>query len=211
MHLTPELFQKMATSDPSTTDASALDPAINACRAFVDELIDFPKFIIAACQGSAYGMGVTVLPLFDLVYCVPECTMKTPFGELGICLEGTSSVTFPPILGPTLTTRLLYLSEIIPAKELVPSGFVSEIIPSDNFYQTVLERITKYVHSITPNSLAVSKALVRDKNERARLREVNRVELEQVKKQMMSDDFKEGIMRFAAKYAEKKRQKKAKL
>ncbi|KDN52071.1 ClpP/crotonase [Tilletiaria anomala UBC 951] len=96
---------------------------------FIDTIIDFPKLLVAACNGHAFGMAVTMLPLFDFVYALPGLTFRTPFSELGVCAEGCSSATFPAILGPGLASKMLYYAEPQTSEKLLPSGFISEIVP----------------------------------------------------------------------------------
>ena len=65
----------------------------------MDCLIDFPKPIIAAVNGPAVGMGVTTLPLCDVVYASSDSTFVTPFSRIGLVPEACSSYTFPVIMG----------------------------------------------------------------------------------------------------------------
>lgn len=64
-------------------------------RTLVAELIKFPKLLIAAVNGPAFGFAVTTLALCDAVYSVPSATFATPFMKLAFCAEGCSSVLFP--------------------------------------------------------------------------------------------------------------------
>lgn len=69
-------------------------------RKFVAHFIDFPKPLIAAVNGPAVGISVTVMCLFDMVYATDKATFHTPFMELGQSPEGCSSFMFPRIMGP---------------------------------------------------------------------------------------------------------------
>jgi enoyl-CoA hydratase/carnithine racemase len=118
---------------------------MSSCSALVEELIRFPKCLAAAINGHAFGLAVTILPLHDLVFALPgrvrialaasslpaadatPQTFKTPFAELGVCAEGCSSVTFPRILGPALTTKMMMLSEPQTAETLAARGFLSVV------------------------------------------------------------------------------------
>lgn len=64
-------------------------------RGLVTALIDFPKLLIAAVNGPAYGFAVTSLALCDVVYATPDATFTTPFMKLAFCAEACSSYTFP--------------------------------------------------------------------------------------------------------------------
>lgn len=80
---------------------------------FALTLLRFPKLVIAAVNGPAVGVGVTLLPHCDIVYAYGgnESTTVaggrggglpadfwTPFFRLAIVPEFCSSVTFPEIL-----------------------------------------------------------------------------------------------------------------
>lgn len=163
---------------------------------YIDELIDFPKLMIAAVNGSGYRIGVTMLPLFDLVYSVNGAVFKTPFSELGASAEGCSSYTFPRILGPALTARLLYLSEEIKAPELVPSGFLTAILPTPDFKNRVLSHADDIATRLSITSIITSKSLVRNKEECKKLRDISAKELDVLFKLQAGPDFQESIRKY---------------
>ena len=59
--------------------------------------VDVP--VIAAVQGQAVGVGVTLLLHCDFVYAAPDAVFRLPFVSLGLCPEGASSLLLPRIAG----------------------------------------------------------------------------------------------------------------
>lgn len=123
---------------------------------YIDALIDFPKLLVAALQGPAYGIAVTMLPHFDIIYAAPETTLTTPFSRIGICLEGCSSVLFPPLFGPVVTSRLLYLAETVPIAEIEHSGLIREVIAADGMQTAVVRKVEAVLNNLVPESISES-------------------------------------------------------
>lgn len=68
-------------------------------RDLIKELAAFNKPIVAGVQGAAIGLGVTILPLFDLVIASDKATFSTPYGKLGQIAEGAAVLTLSHSLG----------------------------------------------------------------------------------------------------------------
>ncbi|CAD6887607.1 unnamed protein product [Tilletia laevis] len=197
----------------------------SASRALVDAFIDFPKLLIGAINGHAYGLSVTTASFYDEVFALPGRVFKTPFADIGLCAEGCSSRLFPEILGPTLTARLLYWSDEVKSEELLPSGFVSEVVPPSKadprtLHTYALSRLADRLgvpanptDALKPGgytklsyaSILRSKALRRDQLARAELHRLNEKEMESVTQIMASEEFPLGVLRFANRQAEKKK------
>ncbi len=177
-------------------------------------------------------MAVTMLPLFDFVYALPNLTFRTPFAELGVCAEGCSSVTFPAILGPGLSSKMLYYAEPQTSETLLPSGFITEIVAGQDSATLpgwVLNHLCDRLgtdgelgssSSGTPSaavvpdpqtwrnlslqSIIASKELVMHKERRRFLHEVNAKELQAVARMVGGPEFPIGLRRFVNKQMAKK-------
>ena len=68
-------------------------------RDFVNALIAFPKPVVAAVNGPAVGLGVSLLPLCDIIYASDKASFYCPYTKLGQTPEGCASYTFPQAMG----------------------------------------------------------------------------------------------------------------
>ena len=59
----------------------------------------FPKPIVAAVNGSAVGLGVSLLPLCDVIYASDKASFYCPYTKLGHTPEGGASYTFTQTMG----------------------------------------------------------------------------------------------------------------
>jgi len=95
---------------------------------FMTAMIDFEKVLVAAVNGPAIGIGVTLLPHCDLVYCTENSTFWTPFSRIAIVPEFSSSVLFVEAMGLARANNLLLMGKQINANEAVSDRLVTEIV-----------------------------------------------------------------------------------
>ena len=89
---------------------------------FVDTIQGFPKPLIAAVNGVAVGIGVTMLLHCDLVFVSERARLRAPFASLGIVMEAGSSALFPQRIGWQNTAHMLFTSSFLSAAEAVEMG-----------------------------------------------------------------------------------------
>jgi enoyl-CoA hydratase/carnithine racemase len=108
---------------------------------FVDVLQTFPKPLVAAVNGVAVGVGVTMLLHCDLVVAADTARFRTPFVSLGIVAEAGSTLLFPAQLGWQETARLLYTTDFIDAAEAVRIGLAYRSVPADELDAEVTQLV----------------------------------------------------------------------
>lgn len=59
----------------------------------------FSKPLVAGVHGAAVGLGVTILPFFDMVFASDKATFYTPYAKIGQIPEGAAVLTLPHMLG----------------------------------------------------------------------------------------------------------------
>ncbi|KAI8073810.1 ClpP/crotonase-like domain-containing protein [Gongronella butleri] len=161
----------------------------------VDALIDFPKILIAAVNGPSYGIGVTTLGLFDIIYASEDATFTTPFMKLGFCAEGCSSYTFPRLLGVSRANEMLLMGRTIPAQEMVQCGFVSRLFSKDTLRSEALLLATQAA-AFSPEAVKVTRNLVRDAD-RPLLHQINNQEFTMLHQRVRSPESIAAVKSFA--------------
>ena len=85
--------------------------------------------VIAAVNGLAIGMGVTLLPWFDLVYCAEEASFTIPFVRLGVVPEFGSSALLPRLIGRQRAAELILRARTIDGRTAEKWGLVARAVP----------------------------------------------------------------------------------
>lgn len=94
---------------------------------FLAALLGFEKPLIAAVNGMAVGIGVTLLLHCELVYVRAGSTLLLPFANLGLCPEAGSSLLLPKRVGYPRAAELLLLGEPFSAEQALAWGLINGI------------------------------------------------------------------------------------
>ena len=87
------------------------------------------KPIVAAVEGMAVGVGVTMLLHCDLVYAGEGAVFQAPFVNLGLCPEAGSTLLLPRMMGHQRAAELLLLGEPFSAQRAREVGIVNAVFP----------------------------------------------------------------------------------
>jgi enoyl-CoA hydratase/carnithine racemase len=96
------------------------------------------KPVVAAVQGLAVGIGVTILLHCDLVYAAEGAKLMMPFVDLGIVPEAGSTVLLPALLGRQRAAELLMLGAPLGAQRAYELGLVNAVVAPDALLSTAL-------------------------------------------------------------------------
>lgn len=189
-----DLSMFTATTEGQSFEGMAEEGATLLER-FVNAFVQYPKPVVAAVQGPAVGIAVTVLALCDLVYVSEAATIHTPFTALGQSPEACSSVLFPRIMGTARANAMLLLGEKMDAHEAVTAGFATGAFGVADFDTQVQSKVDLLL-SRYPNSMKQSKSLIRSPAVIAELQEINRRECDVLKKMWLGAECMDAILKF---------------
>ena len=127
---------------------------------FMQSLSTFEKPVVAAVQGLAVGIGVTMLLHCDLVYAADDATFSMPFTSLGLVPEFASTVLLPQVAGRVRAAEKLLLGKPFPAAEAVVMGLANAVLPSGEVLAHA-QRMARMFAALPPGAVRDTKKLLR--------------------------------------------------
>ena len=120
-------------------------------------LFDMKKPVIAAINGPATGVGLTMTLACDVRLAVPAAKLGFVFAQRGIAPDACSSWFAPRIVGIEQALKWFLSGEIFRSEEALAAGLVSELLlPTE-----LLPRARAIARSFRENTSAGSVALAR--------------------------------------------------
>lgn len=120
-------------------------------------MFDCPKPIIAAINGPAVGVGLTMTLPADIRLTVPDNKLGFVFLARGIAPDACSSWFLPRIVGVSKAMEWFATARVFGTDEAREAGLVSEVLDPD----ALLPRARALAAEIAENTGAVSVALAR--------------------------------------------------
>ncbi|MGB9802284.1 enoyl-CoA hydratase/isomerase family protein [Desulfofundulus sp.] len=125
-------FSKGVSSFESSLNEGGASQQITLMR-------EFKKPIIAAINGAAVGMGITITLLCDIRIAAESATMCFRFTHLGLVPEFASPYMLPRIIGLGRAMELCLTARTIKAREALEMGLVSRVVPDDELMPAAME------------------------------------------------------------------------
>jgi enoyl-CoA hydratase/carnithine racemase len=161
------------------------------------KLARFTKPLIAAVNGSAVGIGTTLLLHCDLVYLGASAKLKMPFTSLGLCPEAGSSYLLPLMIGHQRAAELLMLGETIDAQRACELGIANGVLADDEYLQHARQQAARIVAQPAA-AVRLTKELMRSAFSE-RLHAHMKVEGDEFAKRLVSPEAKEAMQAFMQK------------
>ena len=127
---------------------------------FMQALLHTQKPVVAAVDGLAIGIGVTLLLHCDLVFCSDRALFKTPFVDLAVAPEYGSSQLMPRAFGHVVAAELLMLGASWDATRAHQTGLVNQVTAPEKLAETA-RAAAAALAAKPPVSLRKAKELMR--------------------------------------------------
>ncbi|WP_260986095.1 enoyl-CoA hydratase-related protein [Bordetella genomosp. 13] len=169
----------------------------SAGLAFLRALIDLDVPVIAAVEGYAIGIGVTLLQHCDFVHAAENATLRMPFAALGLCPEGGSSLLMARLAGARKAAEWLLLGRAFDAREACEAGLVTSVTPAGGALAAARATAAQLA-ALPAGALRTSKALMR-RADRAALHDTLSVEADAFRQRLGTPEAQQAFARFFAK------------
>src|SRR6476660_3926062 len=94
-------------------------------------LRDFPKPTVAMIRGHCIGGGVELAACCDLRFSDPSGVFGVTPAKVGIVYTPSSTKALIDLVGPAMTTYLLFSGELIDAATALRAGLVDRLLPGE--------------------------------------------------------------------------------
>lgn len=141
----------------SADDAADSESYRDAAGRIALPVYDMKKPVIAAINGAAVGMGITMILPADIKIASDNARFGFVFARRGIVAEGACSWFLPRIVGISKALEWIASGRIIKVQEALSAGLINEIVP----LQELMPRAREIALDIAVNTSAVSVALNR--------------------------------------------------
>ena len=120
-------------------------------------IYDSKKPVIAAINGPAVGVGITMTLPMDVRIASTSARMGFVFARRGIVPEACSSWFLPRVVGIAQAAEWVFTGRVFPADEALAARLVSHVVAPD----ALLDTARALAREITDNTSAMSVALAR--------------------------------------------------
>lgn len=150
----------LGTDVSSFAQMNALSKLSETVLGFFRALINARKPMIAAVDGTAVGLGMTMLCHFDAIFATPESVFKAPFADWGLSPEAASSLLLPEELGYRKAFELFCLGGELSAEEAERRGLITRIVARKDLRTAAFEAAAR-IARLPPRSLNTTRELLR--------------------------------------------------
>lgn len=195
----------LSAPDGYAADGSDFQPLRGGDRDVGGELairmFDSTTPLIAAVNGTAVGIGVTMTLPMDIRIAAEDARFGLPFTRRGIVPESCASWFLPRLVGIGRAVEWVATGRIFPATEALDAGLVSELVPAGKVLDRALEVAEQIATSCSPVAVSLARQMLWRGLSAEHPMEANRLESAALLAVGRSADVREGVSAFREKRA----------
>jgi enoyl-CoA hydratase/carnithine racemase len=154
------------------------------------------KPVIAAINGPAVGVGITMTLPMDVRIASEKARMGFVFARRGIAPDACSSWFLPRVVGIGQATEWVLSGRVFSAEEAQRGGLVSRVVPPDQLIPTARELAREIADNTSAISVALSRQLLWRMLDADHPMEAHRLESKCIYYTARSEDGDEGVASF---------------
>ena len=168
-------------------------------QALIASVMDCPKPVIAAVNGTAAGIGAHLAFAADLVIASVDARFIEVFVRRALVPDGGGAYLLPRLVGMQRAKELLFLGDDVSAEEAQRLGLVNRVVPDEQLIPTATEFADRLAAGPT-RALAFTKALCNRSLDSDRATAFHEEAWAQ-DANMRTDDAQEGVQSFVERRA----------
>jgi enoyl-CoA hydratase/carnithine racemase len=157
------------------------------------------KPVIAAVNGAAVGIGVTMQLAMDIRVASEAARFGFVFSRRGIVPEAASSWFLPRIVGIGQALEWVYSGRVFPAQEALAGRLVNKVVPADQLLPTARAIAKEIVENTAPVSVALIRQMMWKMLGADHPMEAHKIDSRGIYSRGASADVKEGVVSFLEK------------
>jgi enoyl-CoA hydratase/carnithine racemase len=157
------------------------------------------KPVIAAVNGAAVGIGVTMQLAMDIRIASESARFGFVFSQRGIVPEAASSWFLPRIVGISQALEWCYTGRVFPAQEALTGRLVSKVVLPDELLPTARLLAREIADKTAPVSVALIRQMMWRMLGADDPMQAHKVDSRGIYTRGRSQDVKEGVMSFLQK------------
>jgi enoyl-CoA hydratase/carnithine racemase len=162
-------------------------------------IFDSVKPVIAAINGPAVGVGITMTLPMDIRLAAEDARMGFVFARRGIVPEACSSWFLPRIVGISQALEWCYSGRVFPAQEALAGRLVSKVVAPDDLLPTARALAKEFAAKTAPVSVALIRQMMWRMLGADDPMEAHKVDSRGIYARGRSADVKEGVVAFLEK------------
>jgi enoyl-CoA hydratase/carnithine racemase len=127
---------------------------------FIDALFNSRKVTIAAFNGPAVGVGLTLALPTDIKIASERARFGCVFARRGLVPEAASAWFLPQIVGLPQALRWCLTGKVFEAPEALRGGLVSEVVPPDDLLPRAREIALEIAENTAPVAIALTRQML---------------------------------------------------